>query len=118
MFVFLFLSLCACSSSDKSYDNSNKSYDELLSGEWIWKEYPDNPMYMFMKFEDDTVRYGANLFGQEIENATWDCTYSISDDKLKITTNDGTVFEFDIQYSGSTIKIFDDEGHEFIHTDR
>ena len=104
----LMFSLCSCSSA-------NTKTEESISGEWIWREYPDNPMYMFLNFEDDSVRYGTNLFGQEMESATWDCTYSINDTELELTASDGTVFKFKIKKDGDKIRIFNDEGHEFIN---
>ena len=101
--------LCACSLTETKTE-------ELLVGEWIWKEYPNNPIYMFLRFEDSYVRYGTNLFGQDMDSATWNCSYAISGTSLNITTTDGTVFKFNIQKDGDKIRIFDDEGHEYVRS--
>lgn len=103
----LLIGLCACSGAE---DNMEKS----LQGEWIMKAYPNNPIYMFMRFNGKNVTYGANLFGQDLENGTWYCTYAINGTSLELTTADGTVFTFRIQKNGESIRIFNDEGNEFI----
>ena len=44
----------------------------------------------------------------------WDCTYNINSTLLELTTSDGTIFEFEIQNDGDTIRIFNDEGKEYV----
>lgn len=85
-----------------------------LSGKWIWKSNPNNPMYMYLNFNGQTVRYGTNMFGSDVESATWNCSYKIEGTKLTLTTDDGTDFIFSIQDTNGTIRIFNDDGNEFV----
>ena len=89
--------------------------ENALSGKWIWKAYPNNPIYMYLSFSGTNVRYGTNLYGKDVDAATWDCTYTIEGTTLTLTTKDGTDFIFNMQDLGSTLKVFDDDGNEFIH---
>lgn len=111
--VCLCFGLYACASSA----NPNAKIEKALVGEWTLKEHANNPIYMYLRFEGDTVRYGTNLFGQDAPNGVWDCTYAINDTVLKLKTSDGTVFNFKIQTDGDTIRIFNDNGKEFIRAD-
>ena len=90
--------------------------ENALSGNWVWKAYPNNPIYRYLYFNGQSVRYGTNLFGSDIENGTWNCSYKVEGTKLLLTTEDGTVFDFIIQDLGTTLKIFDPDGHEYIYT--
>lgn len=110
----LLLGLCACASTNLTEEDANAKMEKALAGEWIWKEHANNPIYMFLRFEGKNVRYGTNMFGQELENGTWDCTYKINGTSLELTTSDGTVFTFEIQSNGDTIRIFNDKGNEFV----
>ena len=113
----LLLGLCGCSiSQPTTTEDPNAKIEKALEGEWIWKEHDTNPIYMFLRFKGKEVRYGTNLFGQEIESGTWDCSYSIKDTTLELTTSDGTVFEFELQMSGDEIRIFNDDGKEFVRS--
>ena len=105
----LLFGLCACSSAE---DNMEKS----LRGEWIMKAYPDNPIYMFLRFNGKNVTYGTNLFGQDLESGTWHCTYVVNGSSLELTTDEGTVFTFRIQQNGESIRIFNKDGYEFVRT--
>lgn len=89
--------------------------ENALSGKWIWKAYPNNPIYMYLSFSGTNVRYGTNLYGKDVDAATWNCTYNIVGTELTLTTEDGTDFMFSIQDLGSALKVFDDDGHEYIH---
>ena len=113
--IVLLLSLFGCAGSGSK--DPNAEIKKALVGEWRWKEYPNNPIYSFLRFEGEKVQYGTNLFGEDIESVTWDCTYTINDTALDLTTSDGTVFIFEIQKDGDTIRIFNDLGKEFIHID-
>ena len=88
--------------------------ENALSGKWIWKAYPNNPVYMYLSFNGQNVRYGMNMFGSDVESGTWNCTYKVEGTTLTLTTEDGTDFIFSIQDLGSTLKVFDDDGHEYI----
>ena len=89
--------------------------ENALSGKWIWKAYPNNPVYMYLSFSGTNVRYGTNLYGKDIDAATWDCTYTIDGTKLTLTTKEGKDYIFSIQDLGSVLKVFDDDGNEFVH---
>lgn len=89
--------------------------EKALSGKWIWKAYPNNPVYMYLSFNGQTVRYGMNMFGSDLESGTWNCTYKVEGTTLTLTTDDGSNFVFSIQDLGSTLKVFDDDGNEYIH---
>lgn len=112
----LLLGLCACSSSQSEKEDPNAKIEKALVGEWIWKEHANNPIYTFLRFNGKTVRYGTNLLGQEAPNGVWDCTYVIDGTSLKLTTPDGTVFTFEIQTDGDTVRIFNNKGNEFVRT--
>jgi hypothetical protein len=88
--------------------------ENVLSGKWIWKAYPNNPVYMYLSFSGQNVRYGMNMLGSDVESGTWNCTYKVERTTLTLTTEDGTDFIFSIQDLGSTLKVFDDDGHEYI----
>ena len=111
---------CACGSQPSTPtepEDPNARIKEMLSGEWIYKAYPDNPFYMFLNFDGDTVRYGTKLFGEEVESGTWDCSYTIDGNALKLTTADGTDFDFTIQDNGDSVRIFNDDGDEFLRSE-
>ena len=91
--------------------------ENALSGKWIWKAYPNNPIYMYLYFNGKTVRYGTNLYGRDVEAATWNCTYKVEGTTLTLTTEDGTDFIFRVQDLGSTLKVFNEDDHEFVHQD-
>lgn len=112
----LLVGLCSCTAANSIREDPNTKMEKALQGEWIMKAYPDNPIYTFLRFQGKNVRYGTNLFGQEVESGTWDCTYTINGTALELTTSDGTVFEFKIQKDGDEIRIFSERGYEFIRT--
>lgn len=111
----LLCELCACSTTKPTpTEDPNSKIEKALQGEWIWKEHENNPIYMFLRFDGEKVRYGTNLLGQEMENGTWDCTYKVDGSTLELTTADGTVFQFEIQINEDTVRIFNNKGNDFI----
>ena len=88
--------------------------ENALQGKWIWKAYPNNPVYMFLSFNGQNVRYGMNMFGEDMASGTWDCTYTVDGTTLKLTTPDGSEFLFTVEDLGNTLKVFDEEGHEYV----
>ena len=89
--------------------------ENALSGTWIWKAYPNNPIYSYLSFSGTNVRYGSKWYDEDLDAATWDCTYTIDGTTLTLTTEDGNDVVFSIQDLGSALKIFDDNGHEYVH---
>lgn len=110
LLVICLLSFClsACGGASKTSE-----YEEKLQGRWIWKEYETNPIYRYLRFSGKEVVYGTNLFGSDLDAATWNCSYTIKGEKLVLTTDDGTEFDFKIKDNGDKLQIYDDEGHEY-----
>lgn len=91
--------------------------ENALSGKWKYAEPPsDSILYRYLSFSGQCVRYGTNLFGSDIENGTWNCTYKVDGNKLILTSEDGQIFDFTIQDLGNALRIFDPAGHEYIYT--
>lgn len=89
-----------------------------FSGKWIDKGNPNNPMYRYLDFSGQNVRYGTNVYGIDVENATWNCTYKVDGTTLTVTAEDGTDFVFDIQYEGKTPKFISKKtGAEYIYVE-
>lgn len=106
--------LCACSLSETKTE-------ELLVGEWIWKEYPNNPIYMFLRFEENSdggvgaVSYGTNILGNETLIGGGNALYEVVENTLEVCAPKAT-FLFKLQREGDVIRIFDDEGHEYVRS--
>lgn len=115
--VICTLSACliACGKKEKEATKEEPDYKEMLQGTWIWKEYEDNPIYMYLKFSGEKVKYGTNMFGEDLEKATWMCSYSLDMDagKLVLTTEDGTDFTFTVKGNETKIRIYNDKGNEY-----
>ena len=91
--------------------------EKALSGKWTTQTSPDSVAYVYLLFDGKNVRYGVNLFGSDIKTATWNCTYRVDGTTLTLTAEDGEDFVFTIQDSGSTLRIFDDEGDEYLYVE-
>lgn len=113
--VICTLSACLIACGKKETTKEEPDYEEMLQGTWIWKEYENNPIYMYLEFSGKKVKYGTNMFGEDLENATWMCSYSLDIDagKLILTTEDGTDFTFTVKGNETKIRIYNDEGNEF-----
>lgn len=105
--------ICECGEKE-TRTISKIGAEKALSGKWICKSYPNNPIYMYLSFEGQNVRYGTNLFGEDVESATWDCTYKVEGTTLTLTTKDGTDFIFTVQDVGKSLRVFNDDGDEFV----
>ena len=88
-----------------------------FSGKWIWKAYPDNPIYMYLDFSGQNVRYGTSLYGEDVEAVTYNCTYKVDGTTLTLTSEKGKVYVFSIQYVNGTPKFVDEDGYEFIYVE-
>lgn len=112
MLLMLFCSSCGGESGGSGVSSK---YETLLQGKWIWKAYETNPIYRYLEFNGKSVRFGTNLYGSDLESATWTCQYAVKNGSLILTkTDDETEFVFTLQESANSIRIFDENGNEYI----
>ena len=106
--------ICTISACFISCGSSTSKYQDRLQGKWIWKEYESNPIYMYLEFTGETVKYGTNLYGSDLDSATWVCKYTVDNGNLIVTTDDGTNFTFSIVDDGTNLRIYNENHNEFV----
>lgn len=106
---------CAC--GEKETQSIPKiGAEKVLSGRWVYQGN-NTLVYLFLDFNGNSVRYGMNMGGQDLDGATWTYTYKIDGTTLILTREKGGDLNFTIKDMGNSLRIFNEEGNEFLHVD-